>query len=282
MPNLFTDFKRAWRLTKLIRAGNLSDEEALQIEKIDSIYIQECRDIRSSLEKANQLLKEAVQDSKLTLSKRLNTTRISLNRKLKDSAQGNDARLSKFEDSVSSAITKASQLLAASKEAYDRRLSEFQKWSEVSMESHQETRELVDDIRDYVSKQASETRRWQEGYDWRILKNYLMAVASTIDNVEAQLEGLKRSDACQEIIKKFDFLRETLEIHLEEEGMMSYSPKLGNNPDPVRDEIKLSAPSNSEEEIVGTIAEVIRKGYEIDLGSDQKIIRKAQVTVYKK
>lgn len=253
MVSFFTDISRALRLFKLLRSTDLSDEDALRIEKIDTIYLAECRAVNRSLEK----------------------TRKSLNRALKSWKTTNGEQLAELENSLIGSVQSISQLLDASQKALSDRLGNVE-------QSSQTTMELVDNVREFVAKQADETRRWQEGYDWRILKNYLLRVISTVDDVENQLSHLKQSGAPEKIIKKFDFLRETLEIHLEEEGLISFSPDLGKKPDTAKEEIKASVVSETEQQAFGMIAEVIRRGYEIDLGSGTKVVRKAQVTVYKK
>lgn len=253
MYKLVNDIKRAWRLFKLVRNSEVDDEQMLEIEKVDTLYIRECRSITRSIDK----------------------TRRSLNRALQKWKGTNSTHLSNLEDTLSSAMLQTAQMLEASQEALSKRLGQVEQSTQTAVE-------LIDNVREYVAKQADETRRWQEIYDWRLLKNYLMSVISTLDNVEAQLESLKKAEIPEEIIQKFDFLRETLELHLEEEGLVSFSSSVGASPDPARDEINLSTPSTSESEVIGTIAEVTRKGYEIDLGAETKIIRKAQVTIYKK
>ena len=264
MLSLITDFKRAWRLAKLIRSTNLTDEEALQIEKVDSIYIKQCREIRTSLE-------GECRDIRSSLDK----ARKALNRDVKTSRLDNDMRLTEFEDTVSSSITKISLLLDASQKAAASRLGEIE-------QSSKTTQELVDNVREFVATKSDETRRWQEGYDWRILKSYLLRVISTLDDIETKLSIYRKEDKPEELIKDFDFLRETLEIHLEEEGLLSFAPDVGSNVDPMRDEIKGAIESTREDQQVETVAEVLRKGYEIDLGAEVKIVCKAQVTVFKK
>lgn len=253
MANLFTDLKRAWRLTKLIRSSELTDEEALQIEKVDSFYMDECHKIRTSLDKARK----------------------SLNRNVKTSRVDNDKRLSELENSLTDSITGIGQLLDASQKTFATRLGQVE-------QSSQTAAELVNDVREYVAKQADETRRWQDGYDWRILKNYLIRLISTMDDIETKLEVYRKAEKAQEFIQDFDFLRETLEIHLEEEGLVSYAPDIGANVDPMCAEIKGNVKSTAEDQVDGTVAEIIKKGYEIDLGAGVKTVRKAQVTVYKK
>lgn len=249
----FSDFKRAWRLTKLVRASGLSDEDALHIEKVDTIYLNECRAMRASMDK----------------------TRKSLNRALKLWKDTNGKKLNELEDSLSSSVVGISQLLESSQEAFSKRLSQVEQSTSTTME-------LVDNVREYVSKQADETRRWEEGYDWRILKNYLMRIVSTLDEVEDQIATYRKEGKPEEFLSDLDFLKEALEIHLEEEGLMAYTPSIDSTLDAIRDEPRSSVVALSEEHAIGTIAEVIRKGYEIDLGAETKVVRKAQVVVYKK
>lgn len=251
--NFLCDLKRAWRLTKLIRATRVSDEDALQIEKLDTIYLNECRELKATLDKARK----------------------SLNRAATTWESSNSKRLSGLEDSLVSSVTGISQLLESSQQTLSKRLSQVEQSTSTTME-------LVDNVREYVSKQADETRRWQEGYDWRILKNYLMRIVSTLNEVEDQIATYRKEGKPEEFLSDLDFLKEALEIHLEEEGLMAYTPAVGSTLDAIRDEPRTSVVALSEEQVIGTIAEVLRKGYEIDLGAETKVVRKAQVVVYKK
>jgi molecular chaperone GrpE (heat shock protein) len=275
MANLITDLKRAWRLTKLIRASELSDEEALNIEKVDSVYMAECLDIRNELVQAKKSFGRDLAKARKSLNQEAITSRQSLNRNFNVSTKTIGQQFTNLENSLSSSILKISQLLEASQKASASRLDEAVTTSKTTME-------LVNGLREYVGKQADETRRWQEGYDWRILKTYLLRVVSTLDDIETKLEFYKNNGKSEELIKDFDFLRETLEIHLEEEGLLAFSPKLGEEPDASLVDIKAGVTISEDAQVVGAVAEVIHRGYEIDLGTETKVVRKAQVSVYKK
>lgn len=253
MLSVFADFKRAWRLTKLIRASEINDEEALAIEKIDTLYIKECVSIRTSLDK----------------------TRKSLNRALKSWQAANGKQLANLENALTKSVLEISQLLDASQKTLATRLGQVEQTSQTTME-------LVNNVREYVAKQADETRRWQEGYDWRILKNYLTRLISTLDDIETKLDVYRKEEKPQGFLQDFDFLRETLEIHLEEEGLLSFAPLIGADVDPIKVDIKGSVECTAENQADGTVAEIVKKGFEIELGTGVKVVRRAQVTVYKK
>jgi molecular chaperone GrpE (heat shock protein) len=274
MANLITDLKRAWRLTKLIRSTELTDEEALLRENIDSIYIEKYRGIRSDLVKTSEALRRDLAKARKSLTHEASTVRKSFNRQFVTSTKTAGQQFTDLEDSLSNSITEISQLLDASQKTLATRLGQVE-------QSSQTAAEMVNNVREYVSKQAEETRRWQEGYDWRILKTYLLRIVSTMDDVETKLEVYRVAAKPEDFINDFDFLRETLEIHLEEEGVVSFAPELREEPDSIRTEVKAVVLITEDCQQVGTIAEVIKNGYEVDLGAEVKIIRKAQVSVYK-
>jgi molecular chaperone GrpE (heat shock protein) len=253
MLGFFNDLKRSWRLVRLLRASDLSDEDALRIEKMDSLYIEKCREIARSLKKARR----------------------SVNLSLKSQRKENDSRLTNLENTFSSDILGVRQSLESRQKASDSRLSKVVETSETTMN-------LVENVREYVGKQADEVRRWQDGYDWRILKNYLMRIISTMDDIERKISSYKKQENSQELIEDFDFFREALEIHLEEEGLLAFSPSIGYPVESNKADVKGTVPTTSEDQIDETVAEIIHKGYEIDLGIESKVIRRAQVKVYKK
>lgn len=275
MPNFITDLKRAWRLTKLIRNSSLSDEDALQVEKIDSIYLEECREIRSDLIRTSEAIRRDIVKAHKSLAHEAGNVRRSFNNQSATSTKKTGKQFSDLENSLSKLKLKMSQALDTSQKTFADNLTRVG-------DSAQNTYNLVNDVREYVSKQATETRRWQEGYDWHILKNYLTRLISTLDDIETKLDVYRKEDKPEEFLQDFDFLRETLEIHLEEEGVISFAPEIGADVDPLQVDIKGGIDSTSEDQQPETVAEVVKKGYEIDLGAGMKTVRKAQVTVYKK
>tara|TARA_B110001469_G_C9647307_1_gene327908 strand:- start:4758 stop:5630 length:873 start_codon:yes stop_codon:yes gene_type:complete len=274
MANLITDLKRAWRLTKLMRSTDLSDEDALQRENIDTIYMEGCRGIRSDLVKTSEALCRDIEKARKSLTHEASTARKSLNRNIKTSRSDNDRQIRKLEGSLTNAVTKITELLESSHKASASRLGEVEETSKTTMD-------LVHDIREYVAKQAGETERWREGYDWRIRKSYILRVISTMGEIETQLEVYRKDGKSEGFIKDFDFLRETLEIHLEEEGLVAFAPKLGGTPDASNADSISSVIISENDQVVGTVAEVIHRGYEMDLGVEIRVIKKAQVSVYK-
>ena len=103
-----------------------------------------------------------------------------------------------------------------------------------------------------------------------------------MDDIERKLSYYKKQDKSPELISDFDFFREALEIHLEEEGLLTFSPSIGGPVESNRVDVKGTVSTTSENQIDETIAEIIHKGYEIDLGVETKVVRRSQVNVYKK
>jgi molecular chaperone GrpE (heat shock protein) len=268
MSNLIADLKRDWRLTKLIRSTELTGGEALQLEKVDRIYIEECRQLRSDLIKTSEALCRDIEKARKSLTYGAGTVRKSLSRKFDASNKTPGQQSTDLENSLSSSSLKISQLLDASQKTLSSRLGQVE-------QSSQNTMELVDNVREFVATKAHETRRWQEGYDWRIHKNYLTRVVSTLDDIETKLEKYCEEDKQQELLKDIDFLRETLEIHLEEEGVRSFAPLAATGVDPLKVDPKGGVECTVESQVDGTIAEVIKKRYAIDQGEGMEIVRRA-------
>lgn len=253
MSNPIADLKRDWRLTKLIRSTELTGGEALQLEKVDPIYIEESREIRSDLIKTSEPLSRDIEKARKSLTYAAGTVRKSFSRKFYFSNKTPGQQSTDLENSLSSSSLKISQLLDASQKTLSSRHGQVE-------QSSQNTMELVDNVREFVATKAHETRRWQEGYDWRIHKNYLTRVVSTLDDIETKLEKYCEEDKQQELLKDFDFLRETLEIHLEEEGVWSFAPLAGTGVDPLKVDPRVVLSALLKVRLMGLSLKLLKRG----------------------
>ena len=122
-------------------------------------------------------------------------------------------------------------------------------------------------------------RRFEDGYDYQILKNFVRHVARVITNLNKQLEVVVDTDARSGIIDARDDLVDLLEHN----GIEQFRPKLGSTYSEQDKMIELADDTVTWEPpfAKGSIAAVRRAGYIYMKGTGQeRVIQTAQVSLY--
>lgn len=144
-----------------------------------------------------------------------------------------------------------------------------------------ELTEEVSAIRQYAVAQQDQMRKLQDGYDWVIIRRFCLRVIRCIDNLDDQMSRLEEKD--QVLMTCMEDIRDELIFALESSGVEQFQPDL-NAPfkglekyaEAIRQRIPASDASQA-----GTIAEIIRPGYQYLISDDDvKIVRCAQVKLY--
>jgi len=144
-----------------------------------------------------------------------------------------------------------------------------------------ELTEEVSAIRQYAVAQQDQMRKLQDGYDWVIIRRFCLRVIRCIDNLDDQMSRLEEKD--QVLMTCMEDIRDELIFALESSGVEQFQPDL-NTPfkglekyaEAIRQ--RIPAPDASQ---AGTIAEIIRPGYQYLISDDDvKIVRCAQVKLY--
>ncbi len=135
-------------------------------------------------------------------------------------------------------------------------------------------------LREYASSQQSRIEKYQDGYDWNILKNFCLRIIRCIDNLETQIEKLEMAG---EDVTSLQNAYDELVFALESSSIEQYRPDLDSQYKgqekcmEVVKQRKLCADPKRD----GAIAAVIRPGYRYVVDSQQpKIVRTAQVMLY--
>jgi molecular chaperone GrpE (heat shock protein) len=144
-----------------------------------------------------------------------------------------------------------------------------------------ELTEEVSAIRQYAAAQQDQMRKLQDGYDWMIVRRFCLRIIRCIDNLDDRRTRL--GDEEQSLGACLEDIRDELVFALESSGVEQYQPTL-NAPfkglekyaEAVRQ--RIPAPDAA---LAGTIAEIVRPGYQYLISDDDvKIVRCAQVKLY--
>ncbi len=144
-----------------------------------------------------------------------------------------------------------------------------------------ELTEEVSAIRQYAAAQQDQMRKFQDGYDWMIVRRFCLRFIRCIDNLEDRLEHLDGDE--QALRESLEDIRDELVFALESSGVEQYSPDLKapfkgleKYVEAVRQRVPVSDAA-----LAGTIAKIVRPGYQYLISDDEvKIVRCAQVKLY--
>ena len=237
----------------------------------------ELREVRSESEKINDQM-ETVESSVKQLEKLLKKS-------IKDLLKEQKALSKKMQhdgDELSQAIEKSFDSLHSDIAGQTAHVQLFQKTASSKVDSAIETvtgvNGSIGGIRDYLSENNKMLQRFQAGYDFQILKNFIKPIARTINDIDQLLENLSGD-------KKDDLMdvRDDLVELLERNGVEQIDPVVDTSREGKEKEIEV-LPERVKTEAPGKrnlIASVERVGYRYKFNEEQeKIIQAAQVKLY--
>lgn len=134
-----------------------------------------------------------------------------------------------------------------------------------------EIKNQLDVLQEYSFENKEKIRRFEDGYDWKIQKEFVIDIINVIEYIEKQNNKPKNSALETSI--------EDLNIMLENNGIYQIEIT-ANKWQEVSAKVIRTEPTNdaSRNDI---IKEVLKNGYYIEIGDKQKIIRPAEVVIYK-
>jgi molecular chaperone GrpE (heat shock protein) len=139
----------------------------------------------------------------------------------------------------------------------------------------------VSSLRDYVAKQQNLVKRYQDGYDWTVLKNFTQRIIRCIDDAEKRKNATSLSDAHRQDL---EIICDQLVFALDGSGIEQFVPGTGIS----------YAGQEKIAEVVGKdpldhggkpgyISQVISPGYYYYISDEQKkLIRPAKVRLFEK
>lgn len=134
-------------------------------------------------------------------------------------------------------------------------------------------------IRDYLEESSKMSKRFQEGYDYHILKNFVRHIARTIRNLDNAICEQNDDVVKEELMDARDDLIEMLSFN----GVEQIKPKTGISRQGIEKEVEVTKDrvkcDNSESS--GKIAEIVQAGYKFTFNEDQeRVILPARVKLF--
>ena len=138
----------------------------------------------------------------------------------------------------------------------------------------------VSAIREYAANQQNRLERFQDGYDWNIIKTFCLRIIRCIDNIENRIEQLSEEDAQ---VTHLDEIRDELVFALESSGIEQFEPKVNSEyrgqekfAEAVKEKTECEDPDKK-----GKIESVLKPGYQFYIDDQNvKIVRPAQVRLF--
>jgi molecular chaperone GrpE (heat shock protein) len=140
--------------------------------------------------------------------------------------------------------------------------------------------EQMSAIREFAAEQQTQVKKLQDGYDWMLIKRFCLRIIRCIDNIDDRIRQLA---ADQKETSAMEDVRDEMVFALESSGVEPFEPDIGQ---PYRGLEKYAEAikdrrENDDPEKSGTIAEIIRPGYQYLISDEEvKIVRCAQVKLY--
>lgn len=143
-----------------------------------------------------------------------------------------------------------------------------------------EISEQMSAIREFAAEQQNQVKKFQDGYDWMLIKRFCLRIIRCIDNLEDRIRQFQKDNQDVSVLKD---IRDEILFALESSGVEQYEPEIGldyRGLERYAESVREKAENNDPEKS-GHIAEVVRPGYQYLLNDEEvKIVRCAQVKLY--
>jgi len=152
--------------------------------------------------------------------------------------------------------------------------------TEPMLNSLSELTEEVSAIRQFAAKQQDQVKKLQDGYDWMLIRRFCMRIIRCIDNL---CDRIRRAEQQNLDTQTLEEIRDELSIALESSGVEQFEPDLGVDYKGLERYAEASGEKepNNQPEKSGTIARVLRPGYQYLISDEEvKIVRCAQVKLF--
>ena len=154
----------------------------------------------------------------------------------------------------------------------------------VNTENVSKINDQLSALRKFSDEKNELVKKYQEFYDFGIIKSYILETISTIDHLEDSVRELENKNHPQESIEAVNFAKLKLVTILENDNINQVQPNLemtfNDSKQPVKCKVNKKTVSN--ENTAGTIKSIMHSGYVGQISKDKEFvtIRPAYVNIY--
>ena len=131
----------------------------------------------------------------------------------------------------------------------------------------------------FTEAQQKEIERYKEGHDFVVLKSLVLGIIDSMDLLD---KGIMEANKDKSSPAYLDATKNKLDIILQRFGIEKFHPSVGNHISKEVGANPISSIPSKQENIIGTIKEVLKPGMRMNIGNNIKIIKEAEVSVYSK
>lgn len=137
--------------------------------------------------------------------------------------------------------------------------------------------EIVGDLKNFSVKKGEDLRRWQEGYDWKILKDFVTGILFVLFEMDREIQKAGDSGEAEKLIYFRDFLCE----ELASAGVSRFGDEFVGEKKPTSSsEASFLHVETDKRESDGIVTRVLDYGYKYDDGNGRnqpKVIKPARL-----
>ena len=263
MLRCFSNLHRGMKLLKVIAAKKTTSDLDAVVEEA----IIQADEIPRKIQHQQDHLTSEIHDVEKKLSKKILQS-------AKEIGNLEKAISSTIDNNMSSLQKKNVEVLAIVK---DHLLSLDQTMEATNSESKNISLQLTT-LKDFIYKQQEQVRKYQEGYDWVVLKNFALRIIRCVDRIEKRMEEV--GDVT--LLEELGSIKYELLFALQATGVEQVVPEKSSPYEGKEKWVKIvNTVESSDCTQAKCIAEVFRPAYFISIDEEnQKVIRVADVSVY--
>ena len=146
-----------------------------------------------------------------------------------------------------------------------------------------ETQQVLQSLRDFSLEQQKEIRRLREGYDYTIIKAFVLRMIHALEDSSEKIERSRLKGMPQGQLDNLQFTHDLFLFALEGSGIESFVPEVGTKFDPADPRLEPASTATTDNQSLHlTVARVVKPGFSIQINEEKKqVIRPAQIEYLK-
>lgn len=146
-----------------------------------------------------------------------------------------------------------------------------------------ETQQVLQSLRDYTLEQQKEIRRLREGYDYTIIRTFVLRMIHALEETSEKIERSRLKGMPQPQLDDLQFVYDQFICALDGSGIERFVPEVGAKFDPANPQLEPTATTPTDNPSTHlNISRVIKPGFRIQINEEkQQVIRPAQIEYFK-